>query len=128
MTIEITAQFAEQFAQQVATAWERQDVSAAVALFEASELYLEDPFATNAASRDDGIRSLWEATLLQSNIKIETTLMALDQNAAVVRYDAEYTTETGNHQTSGIWCLEFRAKKCVKFRQWFNQKLTLEQT
>lgn len=111
-----------EFAKKLAKAWQEQDVEAAQALFSNCKVYLEHPFAVNAAQVPNGIRELWLETLEQSEIVVSTKILTMDSNEAVIRYDARYQSKLGKHETSGIWFAKFKKGQCVEFSQWFNEK------
>lgn len=104
----------------IAKNWENKDIDSNVAAFSQCHTYLETPFSENAAEISNGIKCLWEEIRLQSKITINVNLISAQTGLAVFSYVATFKENNLNHESLGIWVVEFEQDMCVSFRQWFN--------
>lgn len=101
------------------TLWQNRDVEGALALFDNCSVYLETPFSINAALEPGGISRLWSEVHNQTDVRVSTAILVIDESAAACSYEARMNINGTPHHSSGIWVIHFADGQCVEFRQWF---------
>jgi hypothetical protein len=109
---------ATRWSNDLARIWECRDVEAACRLFEYTEVYLETPFADNAAATPDGIRLLWTETVHQVGISVVTSVECVERHVFVTTYRASYSIYGSHKSSAGVWIVELdKNAQCKTFRQ-----------
>jgi hypothetical protein len=104
-------------------AWEQRDADRAAALFSESAAYHEMPFDAPKAGRA-GVRDYWASvTADQRNVAFEAQLVAVNDRAAVARWNANFTSASNGARVEldGVFILTFAPDGlCSELREWWH--------
>lgn len=106
-------------------AWKGQDPELVVSLFAPECSYWEDPFETVSYGHE-GVRDYWlSKPCNQSNIKVETQLLAIESDYVIAHWHASHDREGKHREMDGIFKLTFNADGlCTELREWWHIKRT----